>query len=62
MHSPFNKKKDIIRDSHVEGVGLDFGSGLGTATRVIVKDENGKILFSGHNTTVLPEKLLFYNE
>ena len=62
MHSPFNKKKDIIRDSHVEGVGLDFGSGLGTATRVIVKDENGKILFSGHNTTVLPGRIALLEE
>ena len=62
MHSPFNKKKDIVRDSHVEGVGLDFGSGLGTATRVIVKDENGKILFSGHNTTVLPGRIALLEE
>ena len=50
-----NFDKNVIRTKVVEGMGLsDVVSVLGNYTTICIKDsKTGRILFSGHNTTVL---------
>jgi len=53
--SILNKNKNVSRTKIVEGFGLDhISASIGNITTITIKDgRSGKILYSGHNTTVL---------
>ena len=55
---PFDTNANVQRAVYEDGLSVEDMAHCGTATRVIIKDSRtGKVLYDGHNTTVLGGRL-----
>ncbi len=55
---PFDNSGSVQRSFYADGLSVEDLASCGTATRCIIKDsKTGKVLYDGHNTTVLGGRL-----